>query len=77
MSKVRTRKKAIQALMDIFSKDQSDHKITGGYVHHIHCEGEAKALSDTLGEIFDITAIGPVIGTHVGPGAIGIAYCWE
>lgn len=77
MSKVRTRKKAIQALMDIFSKDQSDHKITGGYVHHIHCEAEAKALSNTLGEIFDITAIGPVIGTHVGPGAIGIAYCWE
>jgi DegV family protein with EDD domain len=77
ISKVRTRKKAIQALIDIFRKDQSDHTITGGYVHHINCSEDAKSLSDKLGESFDITAIGPVIGTHVGPGAIGIAYCWE
>lgn len=77
LNKVRTRKKAIQALIDIFRQDQKDHTITGGCVHHIHCEDDAKNLSDKLGENFDITAIGPVIGTHVGPGAIGIAYCWE
>jgi len=77
INKVRTRKKAISALIDIFVKDQSEAKITGGYVHHINCEKDAKDLSDKLGESFDITAIGPVIGTHVGPGAIGIAYCWE
>jgi len=77
MSKVRTRKKAIQALIDIFRKDQSENTITGGYVHHIHCLEDAIMLSDKLGESFDVTAIGPVIGTHVGPGAIGIAYCWE
>lgn len=77
INKVRTRKKAIQTLVDIFRKDQAAYTITGGYVHHIHCEDEAQALSDKLGENFDITAIGPVIGTHVGPGAIGIAYCWE
>ena len=77
MSKVRTRKKAIQALIDIFRKDQSENTITGGYVHHIHCLEDANKLSDKLGESFDVTAIGPVIGTHVGPGAIGIAYCWE
>ena len=77
INKVRTRKKAIQALIDIFRKDQSDHTITGGYVHHINCLEDAKKLSVRLGESFDVTAIGPVIGTHVGPGAIGIAYCWE
>jgi DegV family protein with EDD domain len=77
INKVRTRKKAISALIDIFRRDQSQATITGGYVHHINCDEDAKDLSDKLGESFDITAIGPVIGTHVGPGAIGIAYCWE
>lgn len=77
VSKVRTRKKAIQALIDVFKKDSSSGQITGGYVHHINCYDDAVKLSKELGENFDITAIGPVIGTHVGPGAIGIAYCWE
>lgn len=77
MGKVRTRKKAINALIDLFKADQSAHQITGGYVHHIHCIEDAKKLVSKLDDSFDITAIGPVIGTHVGPGAIGIAYCWE
>ncbi len=77
ISKVRTRKKAIKTLIDIFESDKENNTITGGYVHHINCLEDAKSLSSHLGESFDITAIGPVIGTHVGPGAIGIAYCWE
>ncbi len=77
LGKVRTRKKALQAMIDIFKEDQKKGTITGGYVHHIHCLEDAKSFSDQLGESFDITAIGPVIGTHVGPGAIGVAYCWE
>jgi len=77
IGKVRTRKKAIQAMINIFREDQEKGKITGGYVHHIHCADDAKKFSDQLGEAFDLTAIGPVIGTHVGPGAIGVAYCWE
>lgn len=77
LGKVRTRKKAIQAMIDQFNKDGEEHTITGAFVHHIHCEEEATALSKKLGKSYDIAPIGPVIGTHVGPGAIGIAYCWE
>ena len=34
----------------------------------------AKALENKLGQKVGIQSIGPVIGLHVGPGSIGIAY---
>lgn len=77
LSKVRTRKKAIQALIDQFNLDGDQSPIIDAFVHHIDCEEEAKNLSLKLGTSYAIAPIGPVIGTHVGPGAIGIAYCWE
>lgn len=77
LDKVRTRKKAIQTMIHQFEEDTKGRQVVGAYVHHIHCEEDAKKLSNQLGGQYDIAAIGPVIGTHVGPGAIGIAYCWE
>jgi DegV family protein with EDD domain len=76
LNKVRTRKKAMNALIDQYHLDGKANTITGTYVHHIHCEEDAKNLASKIGE-FQLVPIGPVIGTHVGPGAIGIAYCWE
>lgn len=75
--KVRTRKKAIQAMVDLFDKDLENHVLESAYIHHIHCLEDANKLNKKLGKTFEIVPIGPVIGTHVGPGAIGIAYCWE
>ena len=47
-------------------------------VHHINCEEEglklANALENKLNRKVSIQSIGPVIGLHVGPGSIGIAY---
>ncbi|MBN2795450.1 MAG: DegV family protein [Clostridia bacterium] len=77
LDKVRTRKKAIQSMIHQFLEDTKDHSVVGVYVHHIDCEEDARNLSEMIGGTYDIAAIGPVIGTHVGPGAIGIAYCWE
>ncbi len=34
----------------------------------------AKKLEEKLKIHVDIQSIGPVIGVHVGPGAIGVAY---
>ena len=77
ISKVRTRKKAMDALVELYNKDKGLHKIKETYIHHIHCEEDAKKLSQALDGTYRRVPIGPVIGTHVGPGAIGIAYCWE
>ena len=45
---------------------------------HIICEEEGKALAEILKEKLKVEVhvekIGPVIGLHVGPGSIGVAY---
>ena len=50
-------------------------------VHHINCEAEGRNLADLIqskiGKEVPVYAIGPVIGLHVGPGTIGIAYYTE
>lgn len=77
-NKVRTSKKAITTIVDTFLKDIEEYGFGGAIVHHINCEAEAKKIADMLkaktGKEILIGPIGPVIGVHVGPGAVGIAY---
>lgn len=77
-TKVRTKKKAIQTFITKLEEDLDGHQLGDIIVHHIHCEQEGLALAKQLEEEFKlpvrIQAIGPVIGSHVGPGSIGIAY---
>ncbi|MGL5648107.1 MAG: DegV family protein [Clostridium sp.] len=76
--KVRTRKKSIDAIVDEALNDIEAKGLGGIIVHHINCEEEglslAKLLEEKLNRKVDIQSIGPVIGLHVGPGSIGIAY---
>lgn len=77
-TKVRTKKKAIQSFITKLAEDLEGHQLGDIIVHHIHCEQEGLALAKQLEEEFKlpvrIQAIGPVIGSHVGPGSIGITY---
>lgn len=77
-TKVRTKKKAIQSFITKLAEDLEGHQLGDVIVHHIHCEQEGLALAKQLEDEFKlpvrIQAIGPVIGSHVGPGSIGIAY---
>lgn len=81
LEKIRTRKKAIEKMVDVFAKDIENFGFGDAIVHHINCEEEALKLAELLKEktekIISIVPIGPVIGTHVGPGSIGIAYFTE
>ena len=78
---IRTKSKAIKAMIDIMLKDHLDYKIQEIIIHHINCYEQAKELADSLkgalNKDIDIVDIGPVIGLHVGPGAIGIVYYTE
>ncbi len=78
LAKVRTKKKAISTMIEILMNDLNKRKLGGAIVHHINCEQEglelAKTLEAKLGINIEIQDIGPVIGAHVGPGSIGIAY---
>jgi len=78
LHKIRTRKKAIVKMVEEFTGDIQKFGFSEAVVHHINCYEDGKKLSDLLeqytGKNTPIFSIGPVIGTHVGPGAIGIAY---
>ena len=76
--KVRTRKKAIEEIVKTVLEEIETKGFGDIVVHHINCQEDglklAKALENKLGKKVDIQSIGPVIGVHVGPGSIGIAY---
>lgn len=78
LQKVRTKKKAVNTLMQIALDDIAKYGLKNIVVHHIEAYDEgllvAKQLEEALGVKILVVDIGPVIGTHVGPGAIGIAY---
>lgn len=81
-SKVRSRKKSLQFLLDVFDKTavrpiDADHIFIG----HGDCEEEAKEFARSLVERYQLTGephimfIDPVIGTHTGPGIIALFFC--
>ena len=76
--KVRTKKKAIDIIINKVLKDSKEKGIAEIIVHHINCEDEGKALADKISNALNIEvgiqSIGPIIGLHVGPGSIGVAY---
>lgn len=77
-TKVRTKKKAIDALVNGLLEDLKTRDLGEVIVHHINAPNEGQELANKLSTLLDcpveIQSIGPVIGVHVGPGSIGIAY---
>lgn len=77
-SKVRTKKKAIEKMIEKVLQDIDLYGLGEIVVHHINCYEDAKILAEHISKLLNIGVnildIGPVIGLHVGPGAIGIAY---
>ncbi|MEG1482765.1 DegV family protein [Clostridium sp.] len=82
-NKVRTRRKAINTIIDSVISDIKSNGVLGITVHHINCEKEGKILREELKKRLNeegieteilLESIGPIIGLHVGPGSIGIAY---
>lgn len=78
LTKVRTKQKAIKTMVEKMFQDINDFGLGEIVIHNINCYDEAKELANyIMGKLnvnINISDIGPVIGLHVGPGAIGIAY---
>lgn len=78
LTKVRTKKSAVDTMVEKMEADISKYGLGEVVIHHINCMDEAKALAGRIENSYNIPVtivdIGPVIGVHVGPGAIGIAY---
>lgn len=76
--KVRTKKKALERIINTFIEDMKGQELGEVVVHHINCEEEGKDMAsrieDIIGKAVKVCSIGPVIGLHVGPGTLGLAY---
>ena len=79
LDKVRSRQKAMDRLMEIVA----EHAGSAGSLHasviHAQATAEAEALRDRVSGAFRfaelyIAGVSPAIGTHVGPGTVGIAF---
>ncbi len=79
LAKIRTHKKALEFIAQTFAEDIKAHGFSQAIIHHIHCPIEAldfsKYVASLTGITLPIVSIGAVVGTHVGPGTIGLAYC--
>lgn len=77
--KIRTRKKALNRVFDLFDEDASLGVSMRAVLIHGNVEEEAKQLKDELQQKyphveFMLSYFGPVIGTHLGEGAIGLGW---
>ncbi|HHX61902.1 MAG TPA: DegV family protein [Epulopiscium sp.] len=81
LKKARTKTKAVGVMLDRLIQDGKAYGLKEVCVHHINALEEAKELAATIQEKLNIVPtisdIGPIIGLHVGPGAIGLVYYTE
>lgn len=79
VSTARGRKKSIEALAEKYAQLSCEEKNTPIFISHAECAEDAEKLADILKqqhgtEVTLITEIGPVIGSHTGPGAIALFF---
>lgn len=77
-AKVRTRKKALEKIIQTFIEDVEKHGLKNIVVHYIGdktpaVEWAKEVVEPLVGKAVRVLPVSPVIGLHVGP-AIGIAY---
>ncbi len=78
LAKVRTRKKALDKIVQTFKADVEAYGLKRVMVHYIGDKNPAVAwarevVEPLVGHAVDVLPVSPVIGLHVGP-AVGIAY---
>lgn len=77
--KVRTRKRAIHRILDILEDDVKKGEVKRVVFTHAHNAEITKELEKEFNEKYPqietvFSAMGPVVGTHLGPGSIGIGW---
>jgi fatty acid-binding protein DegV len=80
LEKVRTRQRAVERMFEIMREYVANGSPVWGAATHTNCPDEATRLEETLRERFGCDTVltadaGPTIGTHAGPGVLGIATC--
>ena len=76
VERVRTSARALRRLTD-YAQQRADDGADGWVVQHIQAPAEAEKLVAATEEIMGkpplfVSEVGPVIGTHAGPGLLGV-----
>lgn len=79
VEQIRTKKKAIARVMELVEEQVKGLSSIHIATLHANAEADAKELLDTAAKRIDITdsiltSVSPVVGTHAGPGTVGLAY---
>ena len=82
LASVRTKTKAVARLLELMEERIGGGQIVEAAVMDIDVPDEGDSLADKLKQRFGIpniyrTGVSPVVGTHVGPGALGVAFSIE
>ena len=80
-AKVRGTRKAVEKIFAQLQEDAKAYGLKHLLVHHINDVKQGQEIAAYLSRLYNrevpIFSIGPVIGAHVGPGAVGVVYCTE
>ncbi|MGH2930338.1 MAG: DegV family protein, partial [Solirubrobacteraceae bacterium] len=76
VERVRTHRRGIERLIELMRQ----HRAAGAdrwFIQHAYAHDDAKQLAERLAELFGtepefISEVGPVVATHVGPGALSV-----
>jgi DegV family protein with EDD domain len=79
LSQARTKRKALNQLLDIVEERLAGKPMQETAIMDVDTPGEGDMVADMVKERFEParvhrTTVSPVVGTHVGPGTVGIAF---
>jgi len=79
LSQTRTKTKGVEELLHIAEQRLGSGKMAEAGVVHVDCLEEGRSLVEKVKERFNpplihLSDVSPVVGTHVGPGALGLAF---
>lgn len=83
LDRVRTKKRALERLFsELESQLATPRQPVQAGIMHIAAQAEMESLAAVMSERFNITRfytseLGPVVGAHLGPGALGVGICPE
>jgi DegV family protein with EDD domain len=78
LEQVRTRRKALLRMIELMRQEMSEYDEVDAAVLHAQAADEASDLVEQVKDVLPcrrtfVAEIGPALGTHAGPGVIGIA----
>jgi DegV family protein with EDD domain len=82
LAQVRTKRKAVAQMLEVAEERLDGKRMAQAAVLDVDSPEEGDAIAEWVEERFDIspvyrTTVSPAIGTHAGPGTVGLCFCPE